>query len=60
MFLAAGSLTLDKQKFFGRTAPILADLLDCAMVVFPGHHLSYFDMAEEWAATLRGVLHRAV
>jgi hypothetical protein len=60
LFLAAGKMTLDKQKFYGRTAPILANMLGCAMVVFPGHHLSYFDMAGEWSATLRDVLHRAV
>ena len=60
LFLAAGKMTLDKQKFYGRTAPILADMLGCLMVVFPGHHLSYFDMADEWSATLREVLHRAV
>jgi pimeloyl-ACP methyl ester carboxylesterase len=60
LFMAAGNMTLDKQKFYGRTAPILADMLDCLMVVFPGHHLSYFDMAGEWSATLRDVLHRAV
>jgi pimeloyl-ACP methyl ester carboxylesterase len=59
LFLAAGKMTLDKQKFYGRTAPILADMLGCAMIVFPGHHLSYFDMAEEWSATLRNVLHKA-
>jgi pimeloyl-ACP methyl ester carboxylesterase len=60
LFMAAGKMTLDKKKFYGRTAPILADMLGCELIVFPGHHLSYFDMAEEWSATLRGVLHRAV
>jgi pimeloyl-ACP methyl ester carboxylesterase len=59
LFMAAGNMTLAKQKCFGRTAPILADMLGCAMVVFPGHHLSYFDLADEWSATLRDVLHRA-
>ncbi|MDB4895049.1 MAG: hypothetical protein JWN15_1311 [Firmicutes bacterium] len=27
VFMAAGKMTLDKQKYYGRTAPILADLL---------------------------------
>ena len=55
--MAAGQLTLTKKKFYGQTAPILARRLGCECVTFPGHHLSYFDLAEEWAATLRGVLH---
>src|SRR5262249_13256155 len=59
MFLAAGKRTLDKGKYFGRTAPILAGLLGCEMVSFPGHHLSYLDMPEAWAAALRAILQRA-
>lgn len=59
IFMAAGKMTLDKQKFYGQTAPILAKLLGCEMVVFPGNHLSYLDQPQEWAAALRDVLHRA-
>src|SRR5262249_31333032 len=44
--------------YYGRTAPILAGLLGCEMVTFPGHHLSYLDMPGEWAAVLRAVLQR--
>jgi hypothetical protein len=29
------------------------------LVTFPGHHGSYMDMPEEWAATLRSILHKA-
>jgi pimeloyl-ACP methyl ester carboxylesterase len=58
MFVAAGKMTLEKKRFYGETAPILSDLLGCEMITFPGHHLSYFDMSEEWAATLRTVLHK--
>jgi hypothetical protein len=29
------------------------------MVTFPSHHGTYIDMPDEWAATLRSVLHRA-
>jgi len=36
----------------------LAEMLNCEMVTFPGHHLSFFDMPQEWAAELRDVLHR--
>ncbi len=59
VFMAVGKWTLDKQKVYGRTVPILADLLDCEMVMFPGHHISYVDMPQEWAAVLRSVLHEA-
>ena len=59
LYMAAGKMTLAKKKFYGRTAPVLADLLGSELVLFPGHHLSYFDMAEEWTATLRGVLQKA-
>src|SRR5262249_46986369 len=57
VFMAAGQRTLEAGKYYGRTAPILADLLGCELVTFPGHHMSYLDMPEAWAATLRGVLH---
>ncbi len=59
LFMAAGKMTLDKRKFYGETAPILAKLLGCEMVVFPGNHLSYMDRPQEWAEVLRGILHRA-
>src|SRR5262249_41741542 len=63
VFMAAGKRTLEAGKYYGRPAPVLADLLGCEMVTFPGHHLSYLDMPEEWAAALRAVLqsveHRA-
>ncbi len=60
VFMAAGKTSLDKKRFYAQTAPILAEMLCCEMVVFPGHHVSYLDMPEEWAAVLRTVLHKAV
>ena len=59
IFMAAGKMTLDKQKFYGQTAPIMAKALGCEMVVFPGNHLSYMEIPQEWAATLRSILQRA-
>lgn len=56
IIMSAGQMTLDKKKYYGRTAPILADLLNCEMLTFPGHHLSYFDLQQEWAETLRKAL----
>lgn len=57
IILAAGSRTLEKGSYYGRTAPILAKMLGCKMVIFPGHHISYFDMPKEWAEALRKTLH---
>ncbi len=59
VFMAAGKISLDKKRFYAQTAPILAVMLGCEMITFPGHHISYLDMPEEWAATLRAVLHKA-
>jgi pimeloyl-ACP methyl ester carboxylesterase len=59
VFMAAGKKSLDKKRFYAQTAPILAEMLECEMVTFPGHHVSYVDMPVEWAATLREVLQRA-
>lgn len=59
VFMAAGKMSLDKKRFYAQTVPILAQLLGCEMVTFPGHHASYLDMPDEWAATLRSVLHKA-
>jgi pimeloyl-ACP methyl ester carboxylesterase len=60
VFMAAGKTSLDKKRFYAQTAPILADMLCCEMVLLPGHHVSYLDMPEEWATVLRTVLHKAV
>jgi pimeloyl-ACP methyl ester carboxylesterase len=57
--MAAGSRTLAKGSYYGRSAPILAQMLGCKMVEFPGHHISYFDMPQEWSETLRKVLNEA-
>ena len=59
MFMAGGKMSLDKKRWYAQTSQILAAQLGCEMVTFPGHHGSFMDMPEEWAATLRGVLHHA-
>ncbi len=58
VFLAAGKEFLDKKRFYAQTAPILAKRMDCEMVIFPGHHVSYVDRPAEWTAVLRDVLHK--
>jgi pimeloyl-ACP methyl ester carboxylesterase len=57
IFMAAGKKSLDKKRFYAETAPILAQRLGCQMVIFPGHHASFADMPNEWAAILRDTLH---
>jgi pimeloyl-ACP methyl ester carboxylesterase len=59
VFLAAGKESLDKKRFYAQTALILVERMDCEMVTFPGHHVSYVDRTETWAVVLRDILHRA-
>ena len=59
VFMAAGNMSLEKRRFYAKTAPILANLLNCEMVVLPGHHVSYLDMPEAWATVLRHILQKA-
>jgi len=59
VYLAAGEMSLQKKRFYAETAPVLAGMLHCEMITFPGHHVSYLDMPGEWTAVLREVLHKA-
>src|SRR5260221_9084856 len=59
VFMAGGKWALKKKTWYVQAAHILAEQLGCELVTFPGHHGSYMDMPEEWAATLRSVLHKA-
>jgi len=54
--LAAGDGSLADEYGYARTAPIIADLLTCPMVVFPGHHTSYTYRASDFAAALMATL----
>lgn len=60
IFMAGGKMSLDKKCWYAETAQILADRLGCEMVTFPGHHGSFMDTPNEWAATLRSILHKGV
>jgi pimeloyl-ACP methyl ester carboxylesterase len=59
IYLAVGEWGLKRQAWYVRAAQILAEQLGCELVTFPGHHGSFMDMPEPWAAALRDVLHRA-
>lgn len=51
-FMAVGKLTLDKKKWIAKVAQILAEKLDCGIVTFPGHHVSFINILDEWSASL--------
>jgi hypothetical protein len=59
VFLGVGEWALSRKTWHLQVAQILAEQLGCELVRFPGHHGSYMDMPQEWAATLRRVLHQA-
>lgn len=59
ILMAAGEKTLENKLYYGVTAPILAKQLGCEMVTLPGWHISYLETPDEWAASLRNILHKA-
>jgi len=58
VYLAAGQKSLENKRFYAEVAPILAERIGSEMVLFPGHHASFADMPDAWAARLRDILHR--
>jgi pimeloyl-ACP methyl ester carboxylesterase len=56
--MAVGEWALERKTWYVQAAQILAEQLGCELVTFPGHHGSFMDMPEEWAATLRSVIHK--
>lgn len=59
VFMAAGQWSLNKKTWLALITQILAQRLGCELVTFPGHHGSFADMPDEFAATLRNTLHKA-
>lgn len=59
VIMANGKISVEKKRFYAETVPILAEKLGCEMITFPSHHISFFDMPDEWASMLRGILHKA-
>ncbi|GAA1026913.1 hypothetical protein GCM10009557_06280 [Virgisporangium ochraceum] len=57
LVFAVGATTLATNRYYGRPARILAERLDAPYAVYPGHHLSYFDLPITWTAALRESLH---
>lgn len=54
--VAVGEESLRKKRFYAEASQALAAQLGASLVPFPGNHLSFFHMANEWAATLHRVL----
>jgi pimeloyl-ACP methyl ester carboxylesterase len=59
VFVAVGQWALDRKTWYAQANQILAEKLGCELVTFPGHHGSFMDMPDEFAGTLRSVLHKA-
>jgi hypothetical protein len=59
VFVAVSKYGVDRKAWYAQVAQILAEKLGCELITFPGHHGSFLDMPDEFAATLRDVLHRA-
>jgi len=58
--MAAGQKSLAKARFYAQVAPLVAEQVGCETVLFPGHHGSFVDMPDEWAACLRDTLKQYV
>ncbi len=58
-FVGVSEYGLSRDAWYAEVARILAEHLDCELVTFPGHHGSFMDMPDEFAAALRDVMHRA-
>jgi len=56
VIIAVGKWGLDRKTWYVKAAQIMAEQLGCELVTFPGHHGSFMDIPEEWAAVLRGIL----
>lgn len=54
--LAVGEHTRAAGLCYARPAELVAARLGAPLVVFPGHHISYFDQPVEWTAKLRETL----
>lgn len=59
MIIACGQWGMERKAWYAEIAQILAEKLGCELVIFPGHHGSFMDMPQEFAATLRSALHKA-
>ena len=59
MFIVISQYGISRKAWYADVARILAEKLSCELVMFPGHHGSFLDQPDEFAAGLRTVLHKA-
>jgi pimeloyl-ACP methyl ester carboxylesterase len=59
VYLAVGEWGLERKTWYVKAAQILSEQLGSELVIFPGHHGSFMDLPEEWAAVLRKILQNA-
>jgi pimeloyl-ACP methyl ester carboxylesterase len=55
--LGVGHDNFRRRGWIVESSRILAERLGCGTATFPGHHVSYWDMPEKWAAVLREIIH---
>jgi hypothetical protein len=55
-YMVAKERSLQKKRFYAETAQVLAERLGCEFRTSLGHHGSFVDMPDAWAAALRNVL----
>ncbi len=54
---AVGAYSRADNLYYAGPAEVLAERLDVPLAVFPGHHMSYFDLPGSWTEALRATLH---
>jgi len=56
VFTGAAENSLEGKRFYAETAKILAEQLACKMIVFPGHHFSFFHFPGDCAKVIKETL----
>lgn len=56
VYIAIGEYGQRRNTWYARASAIMAEQLNCEMVVFYGHHGSYMDHPEEWLPALKQLL----
>jgi pimeloyl-ACP methyl ester carboxylesterase len=58
VYIAIGKWAWDKKTWYAVADQVLAQKLGSEPVIFPGHHGAFMDMPDEFAASLRSILHK--
>ncbi|MDR2752642.1 MAG: alpha/beta fold hydrolase [Clostridiales bacterium] len=58
-YVACGQYALGRKTWVAGVASAISGTLSCELATFPGHHGSYMDRPDEWAAALRKALQKS-